>query len=102
MIADAILDCTRRGDSVVLDLFAGGGTTAIAAERTGRRSRLMEIDPGYCEASIRRFAAVFGETPVHAQTGLTLDELGEARARERSMPATDAGGARPALPAPEL
>ena len=46
MVADAILDCSARGD-IVLDAFLGSGTTVIAAERTARRCYGMELDPGY-------------------------------------------------------
>jgi len=48
LIADAILDVTHRGD-VVLDVFAGSGTTILAAERTGRIAACLEIDPLYCD-----------------------------------------------------
>ena len=44
MVADAILDCSARGD-IVLDAFLGSGTTVIAAERTGRRCYGLELDP---------------------------------------------------------
>ena len=44
MVADAILDCSARGD-IVLDAFLGSGTTLIAAERTGRRCYGLELDP---------------------------------------------------------
>ena len=47
MVADAILDCSARGD-IVLDAFLGSGTTLIAAERTGRRCYGLELDPGLC------------------------------------------------------
>ena len=48
MVADAILDCSARGD-IVLDPFLGSGTTVIAAERTGRRCCALEFDPGYVD-----------------------------------------------------
>ena len=48
LVADAILDASARGD-VILDPFAGSGTSLIAAERTGRRCYAMEIDPGYAD-----------------------------------------------------
>ncbi len=97
MIMDAILDCTQVGD-IVADFFGGGGTTMIAAERTGRMARLMEIDPGYCQASLMRFRKVFGEEPIHVQTGLTLTELERVRCSGSA-----ANGAPPllALPAPD-
>ena len=47
MVADAILDCSARGD-IVLDAFLGSGTTVIAAERTGRRCYGLELDPALC------------------------------------------------------
>ena len=94
MYCDALLDVTDRGD-VVLDMFAGGGTTAIACERTGRCARLMEIDPIYCEASLIRYRDAFGEDPVHVDTGLSLTEL--IRTREEAAVksrATDGVGGR--------
>lgn len=54
MIADAIKDCSGRGD-VVLDLFGGSGSTVIAAHKTGRRAYLVELDPVYCDRIIRRW-----------------------------------------------
>ena len=53
LVMDAILDCSRRGD-IVLDPFAGSGTTLLAAHRTGRRGYGVEIDPIYCDVIIRR------------------------------------------------
>jgi DNA modification methylase len=60
LIADAIRDCSKRGD-IVLDGFGGSGSTLIAAEQCGREGRLMEIDPLYCDTIIRRFERVTGE-----------------------------------------
>jgi DNA modification methylase len=54
MIADAIKDVSRRG-SVVLDLFGGSGSTVIAAHKTGRRARLCELDPLYCDRILQRW-----------------------------------------------
>ncbi|QDY99433.1 ParB N-terminal domain-containing protein [Nitratireductor mangrovi] len=56
MIADAIKDCSGRGD-IVLDLFGGSGSTMIAAHKTGRRGYLVELDPVYCDRIIRRWEA---------------------------------------------
>jgi DNA modification methylase len=56
MIADAILDCSKRG-GVVLDAFAGSGTTLVAAEMTGRRGRAIELDPKYADVTLRRIQA---------------------------------------------
>ena len=56
MIADAIRDLSGRGE-IVLDLFGGSGSTLIAAEKTGRRAYLCELDPVYCDRIIRRWEA---------------------------------------------
>ena len=74
MVADAILDCTARGD-VVLDGFLGSGTTLIAAERTGRCCCGLELDPGHVDTAIRRWQKLTGGTARHAETGRTFDDL---------------------------
>ncbi len=56
MIADAIRDVSKRGE-IVLDLFGGSGSTLIAAEKTCRRARLVELDPIYCDRIIARWEA---------------------------------------------
>ena len=60
MIADAIKDCTRRGD-IVLDSFCGSGATLLAAERVGRRGRGLEIDATYVDVAIRRWERYTGK-----------------------------------------
>jgi len=62
LVADAIQDVTKRGD-LVLDLFLGSGTTLIAAERTGRRFRGLDIDPSYVDVAIERWSARTGLEP---------------------------------------
>ena len=54
MIADAIRDVSGRGE-IVLDVFGGSGSTLIAAEKTGRRARLCELDPIYCDRILARW-----------------------------------------------
>ena len=54
MIADAIRDVSGRGE-IVLDLFGGSGSTLIAAEKTGRRGYLVELDPIYCDRILARW-----------------------------------------------
>jgi DNA modification methylase len=74
MVADAILDCSARGD-IVLDPFMGSGTTLMAAERTGRICYGMEIDPLYVDAVIRRWQVYTGGQARHAVSGYTFDEM---------------------------
>ena len=78
LVADAIRDTSRRGD-IILDMFGGVGTTMIAAEKTGRCARLIEIDPLYCDASIDRFTALLGILPTLVATGQTFEEVSAER-----------------------
>jgi len=73
MVADAILDASRRGD-IVLDPFGGSGTTVIAAERTGRRAYVIEVDPLYTDTIVRRWQNYTGGQAHHAVTGSTFAE----------------------------
>jgi len=81
MVADAILDCSKR-NGIILDAFAGSGTTLIAAEKTGRRGYGIEIDPHYVDTIIRRFDEVYGLKAVHAQSKLDFDDMRTRRAKE--------------------
>jgi ParB-like chromosome segregation protein Spo0J len=74
LVADALKDCTRRGD-IVIDIFGGCGTTILAAERAGRRAYTMEIEPRYVDVAIRRWQEFSGQDAVHADTGRTFDAL---------------------------
>lgn len=65
LVADAILDCSRRGD-IILDPFSGSGTTLLAAARTGRRGAAIEIDPAYVDHAVRRLEKATGKLAVHA------------------------------------
>lgn len=64
-----------KGDDLVLDSFAGSGTTAIACEKFNRRARLMELDPKYCDVIIKRWQDFTGNKAVNEQTGQTFDEV---------------------------
>ena len=82
MIADAIRDCSKR-NGIVLDPFAGSGTILLAAERTGRHARAIELEPKYVDTAIRRWQRVTGEWALHPATGLTFDELATSRTAEK-------------------
>jgi DNA modification methylase len=71
LIADLIRDCSRR-NGVILDPFGGSGTTILAAERTGRVARVIELDPLYVDVAIRRWQKITGITARHAQTRVTF------------------------------
>jgi DNA modification methylase len=74
MVADAILDCSARGD-IVLDCFLGSGTSVIASERTGRRCYGLELDPGYVDTIIRRWQTLTGGSARDAASGRPFDDL---------------------------
>jgi DNA modification methylase len=78
LVADAIKDCSRRG-GVVLDPFAGSGTTLIAAETCGRAARAIEYDPLYCDTIIRRYERLTGKAAVLADGGATFETTGVER-----------------------
>ncbi|SFK91423.1 DNA methyltransferase, partial [Methylocapsa palsarum] len=77
MVADALLDATKRGD-IVLDPFCGSGTTILAAERVGRRGFGIELDPLYVDLAISRWQKMTQQTAVHAN-GKTFDAIGAER-----------------------
>ncbi len=78
LIADAIMDCSRRGE-IVLDGFGGSGSTLIAAEKTGRAARLIEYDPLYCDTIIRRWEAYTGKRAKLSGTGEYFEDVADAR-----------------------
>jgi 16S rRNA G966 N2-methylase RsmD len=86
LIADAILDCSKRG-GVILDGFAGSGTTIIAAEQTGRIACALELDPRYVDVAILRWEKLTDEPVRHEETGLTFADI--ARQREGAAPSPE-------------
>ena len=78
LIADAIMDCSKRGQ-IVLDGFGGSGSTLIAAEKTGRSARLIEYDPLYCDTIVRRWDSYTGKRAKLASTGELFEDVAEAR-----------------------
>ena len=74
MVVDAIYDCSNRGD-IVLDAFAGSGTTLVAAEKAGRCCYGIEIDPIYCDVTLRRMKEQFDMDAVLQGTGKSFSEM---------------------------
>ena len=83
LVADAIMDCSKRGDTV-LDAFSGSGTTLMAAERTGRRGFGIELDPHYADVTIRRLEEVHGLEAIHADSKRTFESIGAEQAPMKS------------------
>jgi DNA modification methylase len=81
MLEDALLDLTNRGD-LVIDPFLGSGSTLIAAEKTGRVCRGVELDPLYVDVTVRRYEAATGDPATLFETGETYEALGARRASE--------------------
>jgi DNA modification methylase len=99
MIADAMKDVSRRG-GIVLDLFGGSGSTLIAAHKTGRRARLCELDPIYCDRILRRWEIFAKDDAELIACGLASRTSGEdlmpgkQRAGDEAENDTAAGGTR--------
>ena len=85
LIADAIRDCSHR-KGIVLDPFAGSGTILVAAERTGRHARAIELDPLYVDVAVLRWQRVTGKLAVLMANGKTWDQV-----RAERLSANDQG-----------
>lgn len=84
LVMDAIKDCTRRND-VLLDPFAGSGTTLLAAERTGRQARLIELDPLYVDLTVDRWQKLTGRAARLAGSNRTFDQMRSAQSERPRM-----------------
>ena len=73
-----IRDCSHR-KGIVLDPFCGSGTILIAAERTGRHARAIELDPQYVDVSVNRWQRVTGRQAILASTGQTWEQVRDER-----------------------
>jgi DNA modification methylase len=90
LVADAIRDCSRRGE-IVLDLFGGSGTTLIAAETCGRQARLVEYDPIYCDTTLRRWEAYTGKQATLDGDGRVFEDVAAAPRPVRTDPDSSTG-----------
>ena len=91
LLEDALIDVTNRGD-IVIDCFAGSGSTLVAGEATGRRCRAIEFDGPYCDVIIRRWSEMTGREAVLEATGETFTEVEARRSnKEPSDPAPQVG-----------
>jgi DNA modification methylase len=81
LVDRAIRNSSRPGN-VVLDPFGGSGTTLIAAEKSGRLARLIELDPKYVDVIVRRWQDWTGQQATRESDGVAFDDLsglGETR-----------------------
>ena len=83
-LAARALTYSSKAGQTVLDLFGGSGSTLIACEKLGRRARLMEIDPPYCDVICRRFMEFSGKPAKLEATGQTFDEIRGERVHDRA------------------
>jgi DNA modification methylase len=78
LIADALRDCTRKGDAV-LDIFAGSGTIFLASEKVGRRAFGLEIEPRYVDVAIKRWESMTRRDAVLVDDGRTFTEIAASK-----------------------
>ena len=81
LVERAIRNSSKHRDTI-LDAFGGAGTTMIACEKTGRRARLIEIDPVYCDVALRRWQEFTGKAAVLEGDGRAFDEIAQERQKE--------------------
>jgi DNA modification methylase len=84
LVADAVLDCSNRG-GIVLDVFAGSGTTLIAAHNQGRIGYGVELSPVFCDLIVRRLQIATDEEAVLEATGQKYGDVTD----ERNTPVDD-------------
>jgi DNA modification methylase len=96
LIADAMRDCSRRG-AIILDAFAGSGTSIMAAEKIGRRAFCIEIEPRYVDVAIRRWQQYTGKDAILGSTGQTFEELRTVGVATEFLEPTHAKAPRPRL-----
>ena len=78
LVERAIRNSSKSRD-IVLDLFAGSGTTLIASEKTGRVARLLELDPGYVDVIITRWQDYTGQAAMLTGEDRTFEDLKSQR-----------------------
>jgi DNA modification methylase len=86
LIADLIRDCSQR-NGLILDPFGGSGTTILAAERTGRIARVIELAPLAVDVAVRRWEQMTGLQGRHMETGLSFGETETRQYRETGLDA---------------
>ncbi len=88
LLAYLIRNSSRAGE-IVLDPFAGSGSTLMACEATGRSARLIELDPRFCDVIARRWTTATGLDAILADYGRTFDQVAESRLAGEPEPPVD-------------
>lgn len=94
-LVDRAIRNSSRPSDIVLDPFGGSGTTMIAAQRTGRRARLVELDPIYVDVTVDRWQAYTGAEATLDETGQTFAEVAAGRGAGIPADVEAAEGAAP-------
>ena len=74
LVVRAIKNSSKTQD-IILDAFGGSGTTLIAAEHTGRRARLLELDPRYVDVTVQRWQEMTGKNAIRQTDNIAFNEL---------------------------
>jgi DNA modification methylase len=85
LVADVLKDASRRGD-LVLDPFAGSGTTIVAAEKTGRAACAIEVDPTYADVAVERWQSYTGKPALCGVRGALYEQIAEERRSADTAP----------------
>jgi len=85
-LLERLISNSTRSEDVVLDPFAGSGSTLIAAHHTARIARVVELRPGYCDVICRRWQEHTGERPILERTGKAHDMTSEKKPRGKARP----------------
>jgi DNA modification methylase len=86
LVERAIKNSSRR-DAIVLDPFGGSGTTLIACCNTGRKARLLELDPRYCDVIVERWQTLTGHKATLENSGERFDDLARSSGRAKGRDA---------------
>jgi DNA modification methylase len=78
LVERAVRNSSKTRD-IVLDPFGGSGSTLIACEKTGRQARLMELDPRYCDVTVRRWQEFSGGIAALDGDGRTFEDIAASR-----------------------
>lgn len=73
-LVEEAINNSSKGHDIVLDFFGGSGSTLIAAEKSGRNARLLELDEKYVDVIVKRWQEFTGQDAVHCETGKTFNE----------------------------